>query len=78
MDGPAHYREAEELLADLGTHAYSDGTEIGLALQALAHATLANAAAAVGDQALDYREWHDAAGVGSPDRLLAGSHCRYG
>ena len=35
MTGPEHFRKAEEILDELGQHAYSDGTEIGLAIQAL-------------------------------------------
>ena len=60
MDGPSHYRKAEEILADLGQHSYSAGLEHSLGLQALTHATLANAAAtATGSSA----EWMKVAGT---------------
>ena len=66
MDGPSHYRRAEEILIDIGEHSYSGELEVSLGLQALTHATLANAAAtATGSSG----EWMRTAGT----RLDSGS-----
>jgi hypothetical protein len=64
MDGPDHYRKAEELLAELEDHpAISAGTEAALAVRAVTHAVLAiAAAAALGDGTLEARRWRDVAG----------------
>ncbi|MET9122979.1 hypothetical protein [Streptomyces sp. NPDC004528] len=74
--GPHHYREAEQLLARAHHYTYGDGadpvTGHALATEALAHATLAAAAAtALNDNSpdeggmplKDYRAWQDVAGV---------------
>lgn len=70
MTGPDHFRKAEEILAELEQHAYSDGTEIGLAVRALTHATLANAAAAaLGASGTETQAWAEVAAARfSPDR----------
>jgi len=63
VNGPAHFQNAEEILADLG-RSYSGETEISLALQALTHATLAGAAAAaLGTSPAESREWARVAGT---------------
>ena len=59
MDGVGHYRKAEELLTEVETLPLTDETVTVLALQALGHATLANAAAAALGSS---REWIEAAG----------------
>jgi hypothetical protein len=64
VNGPAHYRKAEEILADLEHRSYSGETEISLVLQAVAHATLASAAAAaLGEAPAEMRAWTEAAGT---------------
>lgn len=63
MTGQAHYRRAEEILADLAEHDYSDGLKVSLGLQALTHATLANTAAtALGDAHAEMRAWIEVTG----------------
>ena len=65
MNGPAHYRKAEELLGQIEhNRGWSAETEISVGLQALAHATLAHtAAAAVGNMVIEAPQWRDAAGT---------------
>lgn len=67
MDGPAHYREAERLLAAARTasdHFYGEEDAIPTLQAAQVHATLAHAAAtALGSAALDGRAWADVAGT---------------
>jgi hypothetical protein len=63
VTGAAHYRRAEEILRDLTEHDYDDGLKVSLGLQALIHATLANAAAtALGDEPTEMRNWNQVAG----------------
>jgi len=66
MNGPAHYAKAEELLVQLEEkrgHA-PDAAEQVLALRALAHATLAGAAAtALGTSPAEGRAWAEVAGT---------------
>jgi hypothetical protein len=63
VDGPRHYREAERLLAHAQVttdHFYGEQEAVPTLLAALAHATLANtAAAALGSS----RDWIETAGT---------------
>jgi hypothetical protein len=77
MTGPEHYREAERLLDMAHRFTYGDAadpvTGAALATEALAHATLANAAATAMQAAVDgsepgmgsgeFEAWYQAAGV---------------
>jgi hypothetical protein len=66
MDGASHYREAERLLAQARTatdHLYGEQRAITTLLAALAHATLANAAATATSTA----EWMRAANANLSD-----------
>ena len=63
MDGPQHYREAERLLAQAKTgtdHLYGEQQAIPTLLAAMAHATLAAAAATATGSSAD---WMKAAGT---------------
>jgi hypothetical protein len=66
MNGPGHFNEAERLLAEAQTqttHLYGEQDAVPTLLAALAHATLANAAAvALGDLPLEAEPWRDTAG----------------
>lgn len=79
--GPDHYREAERLLALAEAHESQTGPGSpalpNLYAEAIAHAVLANAAAAAlndhnpeegGMPLADYRAWQDAAGLRQPRR----------
>ena len=67
MDGQGHYREAERLIAAarLNTdHFYGEQDAIPTLLAAMAHATLASAAAAaLGEAPAEMRAWTEAAGT---------------
>lgn len=75
MNGPEHYRRAEELLADItrsdGSVDFGDGGEAFVAA-AQVHATLALAAATAltggGLPGADYTAWNEVAGVPSVAR----------
>lgn len=72
MNGPAHYTKAEEILVQLeGSRDWDAGVAQVLALRAVAHATLANAAAtALASSApAETRAWLEVARtrVGEPD-----------
>jgi hypothetical protein len=58
MNGPGHYRKAEELLAGIEQGRGSIEGQAILALSAVAHAMLANAAAvAIGRRETEEMEW---------------------
>ena len=67
MDGRSHYREAERLLAQAQTrtdHLYGEQEALPTLLAAMAHATLANAAATATGSGAD---WMRAAGTRPSD-----------
>ena len=63
--GPHHFRKAEELLLEIeATPSISNATETSLAIRAVAHAVLAEAAAsALAGSGPDKHAWHEIAGV---------------
>jgi hypothetical protein len=71
MDGPQHYSEAERLLEQAEAMAedkdfYREQDAVPALLAALAHATLANAAAAaLGTSDRDHISWRRVAGANS-------------